>query len=272
MFLDWFHPESKKIWADGLNDLYKEMPFDGIWLDMNEITGFCNGDLSDTSEQCVNMKTARAAELSGQSLPLENNVEEIVKFLQAGGTRLVARKYDDQPVTNTSWFQHYDNNMTEASTYYLPFIPSLYFNFDNMTLSLNATHPSNNETQYNTHSLFGHMECKATREILIEGEKELAAFKDKRQFLLSRSTFSGSGQHTSHWLGDNHRGWDDMRYSIAGIMNFNMFGIPHVGADVCGFFANTGVSEDENKEICGRWMQLATFYPFARQHRNEVGG
>lgn len=27
-----------------------------------------------------------------------------------------------------------------------------------------------------------------------------------------------------------------MNYSIAGIMNMNMFGVPHVGADVCGFF------------------------------------
>jgi alpha-glucosidase (family GH31 glycosyl hydrolase) len=30
--------------------------------------------------------------------------------------------------------------------------------------------------------------------------------------------------------------WEDMRYAIAGMMNFNMFGIPMVGADVCGSF------------------------------------
>ena len=62
-----------------------------------------------------------------------------------------------------------------------------------------------------------------------------------------------------------------MRYSIASLMNFNMFGIPHTGAEVCGFSAcnNTGghvcYSEAEQQELCGRWMQLATFYPFARQ-------
>jgi alpha-glucosidase (family GH31 glycosyl hydrolase) len=30
-----------------------------------------------------------------------------------------------------------------------------------------------------------------------------------------------------------------MNYSISGIMNMNMFGIPLSGADVCGFFGET---------------------------------
>ena len=54
-----------------------------------------------------------------------------------------------------------------------------------------------------------------------------------------------------------------MNYSIAGIMNMNMFGIPLAGADVCGFFG-----EKRDDEMCARWVQLATFYPFARAHYN----
>jgi len=138
------------------------------------------------------------------------------------------------------------------------------WNLDNMSLSLNATHPSNNYTEYNVHSLFGHLEGKVTRDFLVNQTK--TPIKDKRTFILARSTFSGSGAHVQHWLGDNNRTWTDMTNSIAGIMNFNMFGVPFVGPDTCGFF---GAKDDE---LCGRWIQLATFYPFAREHRDDSGG
>jgi alpha-glucosidase (family GH31 glycosyl hydrolase) len=58
-----------------------------------------------------------------------------------------------------------------------------------------------------------------------------------------------------------------MKTSIAGVMNMQMFGIPLVGPDTCGFFG-----EPDQNELCGRWVQLATFYPFARQHRDKFGG
>lgn len=71
---------------------------------------------------------------------------------------------------------------------------------------------------------------------------------DNRPFIVSRSTFAGSGAYSSHSITNNYRSWNDLKYSISGIMNMNMFGIPHSGADVCGFY---GTRDDE---LCNRWI------------------
>jgi len=130
------------------------------------------------------------------------------------------------------------------------------------------------ETEYNLHSLFGHSECMATHKIFSNSTyniKTPRAMEGLRTFILSRSTFAGSGHYAQHWLGDNHRDWDNMQWSISGTMNFNMFGIPMVGPDTCGFYESTKVNDTtEQKELCARWIQLATFYPFARQHHDTT--
>ncbi|KYO38599.1 hypothetical protein Y1Q_0023325 [Alligator mississippiensis] len=108
-------------------------------------------------------------------------------------------------------------------------------------------------SHYNTHSLFGWSQTAPT---FYATQKATG----KRAFVLSRSTFVGSGKYAGHWLGDNFSRWKDMHMSIIGMMEFNLFGIPYIGADICGF------NLDTTYELCLRWMQLGSFYPFSRNH------
>ena len=47
VFLDFFNPDAADIWNKGLKDLHEKVPYDGLWLDMNEATSFCNGECAN---------------------------------------------------------------------------------------------------------------------------------------------------------------------------------------------------------------------------------
>jgi alpha-glucosidase len=131
----------------------------------------------------------------------------------------------------------------------LPYTPGNPLYTD--AIRLDAVH-YNGEIDFNTHSLFHFMECNITYNYLKE-QSELP-------FILSRSNMFGSGKFAFHWTGDNNSSWVFMKVSIPSIMNFNMFGIPMTGSDICGFKKNT------TEELCARWMQLGLLYPFSRNH------
>ena len=208
VFPDFFNPNVGKFWNEGLNDYYKLVNYDGIWLDMNEPTNLlknskCIGEIA-TDEECTNDKN-------------KYNIED------------------------------------------LPYIPGyrekIKENLSIKSISENAL-VYGNLTIYDVKPLISFYESKYTYEYL---EFDLKI----RPFILSRSTTLGAGKYAFHWLGDNRSTYDDLKYSISGLFNFNIFGIPFSGADICGFTKNS------NKELCIRWYNLGIFYPFMRNHNSN---
>nr|XP_042130484.1 putative maltase-glucoamylase-like protein FLJ16351 [Peromyscus maniculatus bairdii] len=194
VFPDFSNPASILWWTQQLTQFYKLLEFDGVWIEMDELSTL----------------------LQGSNLKCESN------------------------------------NLN-----FPPFTPSI-LNGSLLVGTLCMDTEFYSGLHYDVHSLYGYTMSRAT---------DLAlgtVFSPKRSFILSRSTFAGSGKFAAHWLGNNSATWDDLRWSIPSILEFNLFGIPMVGANICGYRNNV------TEELCRRWMQLGAFYPLSRNHNGPT--
>ena len=70
IFPDFFNPDVYKTWDKGLDDYYDLIPYDGFWLDMNEISnlkkkGKCPGEILDDESKCDIIKDFKISYLPG---------------------------------------------------------------------------------------------------------------------------------------------------------------------------------------------------------------
>ena len=171
VYIDWLNDKAEDYWVDQMKKLHDELPFSGMWIDMNEASNFCNG-------QCYK--------------------DDVVK----------------DPI--------------QDKLFYVPGARDL----NDKSIAIDAVHKSTGNTEFEAHSLYGFYMSKATSKFFNDT-------LNQRPFVITRSTYSGVGKYVSHWLGDNFASYDLLKYSVSGIMLFNIFGIPVTGADICGFIGNT---------------------------------
>lgn len=89
-------------------------------------------------------------------------------------------------------------------------------------------------------SMYALKESQATNQFLNQNGA-------KRPFILSRSNSPGLQKYAFHWLADNWSKVKWMQTSIDSIYEYNLFGIPMIGSDICGF------NLDATPQLCTRW-------------------
>jgi alpha-D-xyloside xylohydrolase len=217
-FPDFLNPKTVSWWGDEIRRFHELVPIDGLWIDMNEVSNFCNGKCTIPKE--------RFCPLQGEKLPNSTCCLDC--------TNITSTRWDDPPYKiNASGLQ-----------------APIGFK----TIATSAVH-YNGILEYDAHSIYGFSQTIATH-------KALQGLQGKRPFILTRSTYVGSGKYAAHWTGDNQGTWENLRYSISTMLNFGIFGVPMVGSDICGFYPQP------TEELCNRWIEVGAFYPFSRDHAN----
>ncbi len=166
------------------------------------------------------------------------------------------------PVGKPAWNLVCPSNNSLDNPPYLPLVATMYgpeTKISDKTLCMIGRQGETDQyNHYDVHNLYGWSQTEPTLQAARETLK-------KRSIVISRSTYPSSGHYAGHWLGDNQSQWKHLKLNIIGLLEFNLFGIPYIGADICGFF------NDATPEMCTRWMQIGAFQTFYRNHNGFDG-
>ncbi|KAI8964588.1 glycoside hydrolase family 31 protein [Daldinia sp. FL1419] len=228
---------ANRWWISEVAEYYSKIKFDGIWIDMSEVSSFCVGSCGSDNRKLG---------------PPSESRNEIRRHLDVGKAAIEARG-DPTPtsylrstptpgVRNVNWPPYAINNFHGDLAVH--------------AVSPNATHHGG-ILEYDVHNVYGHQILNATYHALLH------VFPEKRPFIIGRSQFAGSGKWAGHWGGDNYSLWSFLFFSIPQGLSYSLFGIPMFGVDTCGF------ADDVDEELCSRWMQLSAFFPFYRNHNTQ---
>lgn len=248
-----FMNEAFKSW-------YNEIPFDGIWADMNEAASFCVGSCGSDKINDNPVHPPFAVGAIADTWPEGFNITNLTEWYSISNSIALTALSTSLQSLLTSYAAVNTLMPGKGNLNYPPYaINYIQGNHDLAVhaISPNATHADGN-VEFDMHSIYGYMQEKAIYNALLD------VMPDRRPFIIGRSTFSGSGKYAGHWGGDNYATFALMYYSIPQALSMGLYGIPFFGADACGFAGNT------DAELCSRWMQLASFFPFYRNH-NVLG-
>ncbi|THU98209.1 hypothetical protein K435DRAFT_885246 [Dendrothele bispora CBS 962.96] len=273
VFPDWFRNTTQDWWTEALlNWSLSGIEFSGIWLDKNEVASFCTGSCGTGAN--LSNPTGHIPPGNPGGNPVldypecyDSSVWGPSGNISINGTLTFGC---DSETSNTASFKRElvkEERVRSSTDFDVNTPPYAIHNgfglLSNMTLATNATH-AGGLFDLEVHNMWGMMEEKATHLALQQIQPS------KRPSIIARSTFPSTGKWAGHWLGDNFSRWQYIRFVIQGVLQFQMFQIPFVGAHCRRVWIHElkvfSLDGNTDEELCNRWMQLAAFMPFFRNH------
>lgn len=277
---DFLNSKAHDFWAQQIAKFHELIEFDGLWIDMNEASNFCTGEICTLPQGAASNSFAynyTSHSAASNDCPLKCVQREQLQSLAAAAAGAAAAGGSRDALGLASLpeaqalIEVLNRSMGDAELQQLLAgvgglrDPPYRVANSNVRAPLGAkaigvtVSHHGGELQYDAHSLYGLTESIATHNALLN-------VTGRRPFVLTRSSYLGTGAYSAHWTGDNGVTWDDLYWSVLGVMNSGLFGMPMAGSDICGFAGTP------NPELCARWISLGAFYPFSRNHHSVGSG
>ncbi len=116
----------------------------------------------------------------------------------------------------------------------------------------------NDDGRYSSHKKMHNLYALLMAKTTYEGA--LAAYPNRRPFILTRAGFAGIQRYSAVWTGDNIASWDHLALGIRIMLGMGLSGVPFVGTDVGGFIGTP------SGELYARWLQVGALSPLFRTH------
>lgn len=209
VFPDWQTSAAQKWWKNQIVVWHNKIPFDGIWIDMSEVSSFCVGSCGtgNVSLNPVHPNFGLGGEPGNIIYDYPEgfnitNATEAASALSASSAQSASNAAKTPPPSSTS-VSYLRTTPTPGvrNVNHPPYvINNVQGDLAVHAVSPNATHHTGVQ-EYDVHNLFGHQILQNTYQAL------LAVNSTKRPFIIGRSTFPGSGTVAGHWGGDNSAKW-----------------------------------------------------------------